>query len=80
VDELADMVVVLVGPSRPDGLPSAWRFVEAPFLSADLIATAVPDLAKRQAYVSGPPAMVNAVRSGLAKRCAGIKTDYFTGY
>jgi len=80
VDELANMVVVLVGPSRPDGLPPGWRFVEAPFLSADLIATAVPDLAKRRAYVSGPPAMVNAVRAGLAKRCAGIKTDYFTGY
>ena len=80
VDELADVRVVLVGPERPDHLPDAWTFVEAPYLSPELIASAVPDLARRRAYVSGPPAMVNAVRRGLAKRCAGVKTDYFTGY
>lgn len=80
VEELADVNVVLVAPARPDGLPAGWRFVEAAQLSAELIADAVPDLAKRTAYVSGPPIMVNAVRPRLAKRCTGIKTDYFTGY
>lgn len=79
-EELAGVQVVLVAPSRPDSLPQRWRFVAAPFLSAELIAGAVPDLANRRAYVSGPPAMVNAVRPGLAKRCAGLCTDYFTGY
>lgn len=80
VEELAGVRVVLVGPSRPSGLPEGWTYVEAPFLSPELIAEAVPDLADRRAYVSGPPAMVNAVRPGLAKRCKGVKTDYFTGY
>ncbi len=80
VEELAGVRVVLVGPARPDELPDGWSYVEAPFLSPQLIAEAVPDLADRKAFVSGPPAMVNAVRVGLAKRCKGVKTDYFTGY
>lgn len=79
-EELAGVRVVLVGPARPSALPDGWTYVEAPFLSPGLIAEAVPDLADRRAYVSGPPAMVNAVRAGLAKRCKGVKTDYFTGY
>lgn len=80
VEELAGVRVVLVGPSKPHVLPERWTYVEAAFLSPEVIAEAVPDLAKRRAYVSGPPAMVNAVRPGLAKRCKGVKTDYFTGY
>lgn len=79
-EELAGFRVVLVGPDRPNGMPEGWTYVEAASLSLELIADAVPDLADRRAYVSGPPAMVNAVRAGLAKRCKGVKTDYFTGY
>lgn len=80
VEELSGARVVLIGPARPAELPDAWIFVEAPYLSAELIAEFVPDLAKRCAYVSGPPAMVNAVRPGLSKTCKSLKTDYFTGY
>lgn len=80
VEELAGLRVVLVGPARPGDLPEGWTYVESPYLSPELIAEAVPDLADRRAYVSGPPAMVNAVRPGLAKRCMSVKTDYFTGY
>jgi ferredoxin-NADP reductase len=80
VDELAGVRVVLVCPGRPHDLPEGWTHVEAPFLSAELIAEAVPDLASRRAYVSGPPGMVNAVRGGLAKRAASVRTDYFSGY
>lgn len=79
-DELAGDRVVLVCATRPPTLPDGWDWVEAPFLSADLVAQAVPDLAARQAYVSGPPAMVNAVRAGLAKRAKRVRTDYFSGY
>ncbi|MCD9200153.1 FAD-dependent oxidoreductase [Aeromicrobium wangtongii] len=79
-DELADVRVVLVCPERPDRLPAAWTFVAAPILSVQVIAEAVPDLAGRHAYVSGPPAMVNAVRPGLARRCRSVRTDYFSGY
>ena len=80
VEELADARVVLVCPERPRHLPAGWTYVEAPFLSADVIADAVPDIAGRRAYVSGPPAMVNAVRSGVAKRSRSLVTDYFSGY
>lgn len=79
-EDLAGARVVLVCPDRPDVLPHGWTHVEAPFLSAEIIAEAVPDLADRKAYVSGPPAMVNAVRADLRKRCGRVKTDYFTGY
>jgi ferredoxin-NADP reductase len=80
VEELAGVRVVLVCAGRPHDLPEGWTHVESPVLSAELIAEVVPDLASRRAYVSGPPAMVNAVRSGLRKRAASLKTDYFSGY
>nr|MCW2727193.1 hypothetical protein [Aeromicrobium sp.] len=80
VDELAGARVVLVCPERPDRLPGGWTFVQEPFLSAAVIEQAVDDLGSRHAFVSGPPAMVNAVRAGLAKRCRSLKTDYFSGY
>jgi NAD(P)H-flavin reductase len=80
VEELSGVRVVLVCPGRPSGLPEGWTHVEAPYLSDDIIAEAVPDLAGRRAYVSGPPAMVNAVRAGLRKRAKSLKTDYFSGY
>jgi len=80
VEELSGVRVVLVCPARPDHLPEGWTFVEAPFLSAEIIADAVPDLGDRRAYVSGPPAMVNAVRSGVARRSRSLTTDYFSGY
>lgn len=79
-EELAGAKVVLVCPSRPADLPEGWTHVEAPYLSDEIIAAAVPDLAERKAYVSGPPAMVNSLRKPLAKQCKGLKTDYFTGY
>ncbi|MET1038366.1 MAG: FAD-dependent oxidoreductase [Aeromicrobium sp.] len=79
-EELAGARVVLVCPERPAALPDGWSYVEAPFLSAEIIAETVPDLERRRAYVSGPPAMVNAVRAGLRKRCVSLKTDYFSGY
>jgi ferredoxin-NADP reductase len=80
VEELAGVRVVLVCPGRPVDLPKGWTHVDASVLSADVIAGAVPDLGARRAYVSGPPAMVNAVRSSLRRRVAGLTTDYFSGY
>lgn len=79
-DCLAGTRVVLVCPERPAQLPPGWTHVAAPVLSAEIVADAVPDLAERRAYVSGPPAMVNAVRPGLRRRAKRVRTDYFTGY
>jgi len=79
-DELSGVRVVLVCPERPDHLPEGWTFVKAPFLSVQIIGDAVPDLARRRTYVSGPPAMVNAVRPGLKRHSRSVATDYFSGY
>ncbi|MDT9591968.1 hypothetical protein RDV89_02750 [Nocardioides zeae] len=77
----AGVPVVLVAPNAPSTpLPTGWRHVEAPFVSAEAVAEAVPDLAARTAYVSGPPAMVTALRGALRGRCRKVRTDVFAGY
>ncbi|ALX03416.1 FAD-dependent oxidoreductase [Aeromicrobium erythreum] len=72
--------VVLVSPEPPADLPADWVHVAAPVVSGDVVAEAVPDAAERVAYVSGPPVMVSAVRGDLRRRCAKVRTDYFSGY
>ncbi len=50
-------------------------------LTRDGLRAAVPDIADRRGFVSGPPAIVAAARSAL--RAAGarrVRTDYFVGY
>lgn len=80
VDELAHVRVVLVAPSRPAALPESWTWVEGSGVSADVVRGAVPDLADRRVYVSGPPAMVAPVAAGLRGSCVAVRTDVFTGY
>lgn len=72
--------VVLVTPRAPADLPAGWSRVAGDRLSAQIVVEAVPDLAERRAYLSGPPAMVTALRRGLRGRTRGVRTDVFTGY
>ncbi len=76
-----DARVVLFAPERPATLPSNWEYGGSGRITPERLATAVPDLARRRAFVSGPPALVNdlrrALRSGGAKR---VHADYFSGY
>lgn len=76
-DELAGTSarVVVVSPRRPD-LPEGWTWVEGAFVTPGVLAEHVPDFRRRTTYVSGPPAMVHAVR-GFVPRA---RTDYFSGY
>lgn len=77
----AGVRVVLVSPERPADLPQGWTHVAADRITDDVLRGAVPDLKTRRAWVSGPPAMVDAVRStlrGLGVR--RIRTDHFSGY
>jgi len=78
--QLGGLRVVLVSPTVPPVMPEGWTWVESEWLTDEIIAAAVPDLASRHAYVSGPPAMVNAVRPGLRRRAKRVRTDYFSGY
>lgn len=81
-DELAaaGVRVVLVSPNTDAELPPGWTHVASALITADAIVSAVPDLALRHAYVSGPPPMVDAVRRTLRGRAKAVRTDYFTGY
>ncbi len=67
--------VVVVSPERPD-LPEGWTWVQGAYVSAEVLAEHVPDHRERTAYVSGPPAMVHAVRRFVPR----ARTDYFSGY
>lgn len=77
-DELAATParVVLVAPSRPAELPDGWTYVASPVITREVIDEAVPDHGARRAFVSGPPAMVNALRTVLPR----ARFDHFSGY
>lgn len=82
-DELAatGVPVVLVGPDRPTDLPAGWTHVAADRLTADVLERSVPDARRRHGYVSGPPAMVDAVRGALRRLgVRRVRTDHFAGY
>jgi ferredoxin-NADP reductase len=74
-------VLVLSPTPDLDGLPSGAVHLGTARLSAEALAESVPDLAQRDAYVSGPPAMVDGTRALLRRAGARrIRTDAFSGY
>lgn len=76
-----DVGVLLVAPHAPQALPAGWRYLGPSPLTSEMLQAAIPDLAARSAFVSGPPALVDDARRVL--RSAGVRriaTDYFTGY
>ncbi|WP_051471160.1 FAD-dependent oxidoreductase [Patulibacter minatonensis] len=77
----AGVPVVVVSPERPADLPAGWTHVAAGLVTQEVLRGAVPDAASRSALVSGPPAMVDAVRGALrALGVRRVKTDHFAGY
>jgi ferredoxin-NADP reductase len=73
--------VLLLAPAAPKPLPKNWTYLGRGPLTADLLATAIPDVMSRAAYVSGPPAFVHVVRALLRKAKAhSVRTDFFAGY
>lgn len=76
-DELAatGARVVVVSPEHPD-LPEGWAWAQGSFVTREVLDEHVPDHHDRVAYVSGPPAMVHAVRRFVPR----ARTDYFSGY
>lgn len=79
--EAAGTRVVLFSPEPPSPLPAGWIVGGTGFPTAELIADAVPDLAQRRAYLSGPPAMVGSLGRALAAAGARrIHRDVFSGY
>lgn len=72
--------VVLYG-TLPDTLPCGWEYGGEGRVTGERLAAAVPDVARRRAFVSGPPALVNDLRAALRSQgTRRVHTDYFSGY
>ncbi|WP_341952775.1 oxidoreductase [Salinibacterium sp. TMP30] len=73
--------VIVFGPQPAEALPAGWELGGEGRMSGDALSTLVPDLASRRVYLSGPPALVNDLKSALRTNGARrIHTDYFLGY
>ena len=73
--------VVLVSPTLPRDLPDHWSWAGSGRITGELLESAVPTLADRHAFVSGPPGLVADIRSALRTRgVKRISADYFSGY
>jgi ferredoxin-NADP reductase len=72
--------VVLFGP-EPDTIPVGWEYAGEGRVTGDRLAAVIPDVAQRRTFISGPPALVNDLRSALRSQGARrVHTDYFSGY
>lgn len=89
VDELAysdrlaglGIPVLVVAPTEPKPLRQQWTYLGSAPLDARSLAAAVPDVASRAAFVSGPPVFVHTLRQALHRAGAhSVRTDFFTGY
>jgi ferredoxin-NADP reductase len=79
--EKSRVPVVLVSPSLPADLPQNWTWAGNGRITPDLLRSTVPDLARRQAFVSGPPGLVADMRAALTGiGVKKVKADYFSGY
>lgn len=64
---------------EPADLPAHWTWAQGIRLDADGLQRAVPDLATRHAYISGPPRLIADLAPALQK-AGGVTTDAFAGY
>jgi ferredoxin-NADP reductase len=72
--------VVLFGP-KPDTMPPGWEYGGEGHVTGERLAAAIPDVAARRTFISGPPSLVNDLRRALRSQGARrVHTDYFSGY
>lgn len=64
---------------EPQDLPAHWTWAGGERLTAESLHRSVPDLAKRHAFVSGPPALIAALAPAL-REARALTTDAFAGY
>src|SRR5690606_17502057 len=78
---LASVRVLVVAPEPPIASLPSIVYLGPGRLSRERLAEAVPYLASRLAWVSGPPAFVDEIAPALrALRARRVHTDYFSGY
>jgi len=80
-DEIAasGIPVIVFSRDEPTGLPEGWTWAGPGRVDAEGLLRAVPDIAQRAAYVSGPPRLISALAPALAK-AKSLTTDAFAGY
>lgn len=79
--ERSGVRVLLVSPVPPSDLPASWTWLGSGRLDAERLLAAVPDATMRAVYLSGPPALIAALRPALRRAGARrIRTDAFLGY
>lgn len=71
--------VVVFSPDEPVDLPAGWVWAGPDRVDAEGLLRAVPDLAQRAAYASGPPRLIAALAPALGK-AKSLTTDAFAGY
>ncbi|WP_411558585.1 FAD-dependent oxidoreductase [Plantibacter sp. MPB07] len=73
--------VLVLGPTDDVRLPDGWRGLGPGRLDHERLAEAVPDLAEREVFISGPPAMIEALKPALRGIGVGhVRSDAFSGY
>ncbi|GAA5029183.1 FAD-dependent oxidoreductase [Microbacterium fluvii] len=77
--EDAGIPVVVFTRDEPAGLPERWTWAQGERLTVESLQRAVPDLARRHAYISGPPGLIADLAPAL-ERAHGLTTDAFSGY
>ena len=79
--ESAGCRVAVVSPEKPERMPPSWTWIGPDRLTGEALLTAVPDAAKRDVFLSGPPSLVASLKKSLRKAGARrIHTDVFVGY
>nr|WP_243752195.1 hypothetical protein [Leucobacter weissii] len=82
-EELAELparVILAGGENAPASLGPREEWAGPGRITGERIAELVPDLAQRDAFVSGPPRFVAELRGGLRRRSRRVRTDAFAGY
>lgn len=82
-DELAAAGIrsLILTSDSPSAYPGGLEALVAPRLTREVLEQAVPDVADRHVYVSGPPGLVDHM-SQVARslKAKSITKDYFSGY
>jgi ferredoxin-NADP reductase/Na+-translocating ferredoxin:NAD+ oxidoreductase RnfD subunit len=79
--EASGIRVIAIANTNKNIEKNNWTILDTQRITDDLIKKYVPDVSDRNAYISGPPQMVDSTKAILKKMQAKhITCDYFTGY
>lgn len=77
--EATGVPTVVFSRDEPTGLPAHWTWARNVRLDAAGLERAVPDIASRHTFISGPPRLIADLSPALQK-AHSVTTDAFAGY